>query len=61
VINSRTCLGQQNVFKFSMDLPLRLKQQMWKQHKEDKLILQESSPNKDNIIADERASNKSDP
>jgi len=44
-----------------MDLPLRLKQQMWKQHKEDKLILQESSPNKDNIIADERASNKSDP
>jgi hypothetical protein len=25
VINNRTCLGQKNVFKFSMDLPLKLK------------------------------------
>lgn len=36
VINNRTCLGQKNVFKFSMDLPLKLKQQMWLQHQQDK-------------------------
>jgi hypothetical protein len=32
-------MGQKSVFKFSMDLPLRLKQQMWLQHQQEKKAL----------------------